>query len=296
MRLPRHLPPAIITGLTEPPGIEFAVEERLAAPTRKPGRHPWAWSAALLLHVLALTAALYVREKPLPQEQEAPASVSITFDNGGQQQTTAPPAPNHGPPALAQAQTAPPPPPPPAQEQPEVNLDVPPNLLATLPPPPPKPHAVARPHQAPPQHYVMMLNGMSYGSTSPLAPAPPARQAMNLQLPQSDAQAVMGPELSVKGDVGSDWMSTLSAWVNKHGFYPEQAAEQGQQGTAEVIFNVDRNGHVTGLHLVTSAGSVFLDQAWEDLFRDNQLPPFPPDAKDDHATVDYTVHYELIGP
>lgn len=296
MRLPRHLrrPDIITSRLTEPADIFPAADERPAAPALGPARLPWAWAGSVVLHLLALALVLCVREKPLPQPEEAPASISVTLDTSGEQQTTAPPAPTPGPPQLAQAPALPPPPPPPpAPQPPEVNLNVPPNLLATLPPPTPRPHPVAPRRPAVP-HYAMMLNGMSYGSPSPAAPAPPAHQAMNMQLPQSDAQAVMGPAVTVKGDVGADWMAALTDWVNRHAYYPQAAVEQQQQGTAEVIFNVDRNGHVTGLRLVRSAGSPFLDQAWEQLFLDNQLPPFPPDAKDDHATVDYTVHYQLV--
>lgn len=246
--------------------------------------------------MLALVLAIYIREKPLPEDQAAQQSVSVTLDNGGAPQSTALPAPIHGPPQPAQMPTAPPPPPPPpAQAQPEVNLNIPENLLATLPPPPPHPapQARPRPHPALPNHSVMMLNGMSYGNPSPYAPAQPAQKSMNLDMPQSDAQAVMGPEFTVKGDVGSDWMSSLSKWVNAHAYYPQAAVEQNQQGTAEVEFDVDRKGNVSNLRLLTSSGSTFLDQAWYGIFQGAQLPPFPANTKSDHVTVDYTIHYIL---
>ncbi len=59
-------------------------------------------------------------------------------------------------------------------------------------------------------------------------------------------------------------------------------------------FTVDRKGNVTGLHLLRSAGSPFLDGAWMNLFAQNQLPPFPAGTKADHVEVDYTVHYQII--
>ncbi len=296
MRLPRHLPD-IITSLTEPAEIVSAPDVRLAPPARRRDWLLWACAAALALHVLALVLALYVREKPLPEDQAAQQSVSVTLDNNGAQQSTAPPAPVSGPPQPAQAPTAPPPPPPPAQQQPEVNLNLPEDLLATLPPPPPHPRPQARPqpHPAPPQHSVMMLNGMSYGRPSPQLPTPPAPPGMNMSLPQSDAQAVLGPEFTVKGDIGADWMSSLGKWVNAHAYYPQAAAEQNQQGNAEVEFDVDRQGHVSGLRLITSSGSTFLDQAWYGIFQGAQLPPFPAGTKSDHVTVDYTIHY-ILGP
>jgi protein TonB len=141
----------------------------------------------------------------------------------------------------------------------------------------------------------MMMNGMSYGRPSPELPTPPAPPGMNMSMPQSDAQAVMGPEFTVKGDIGSDWMSSLSKWVNAHAYYPQAAVEQNQQGTAEVEFDVDRKGNVTGLRLLTSSGSTFLDQAWYGIFQGAKLPPFPANTKSDHVTVDYTIHY-ILGP
>jgi protein TonB len=136
------------------------------------------------------------------------------------------------------------------------------------------------------------MNGMSYGNPSP--PLPNARQAMNLSLPMSDSQAVLAPELAIKGDIGADWDAELTKWVNDHKYYPQAAAEQNQQGNVQIEFTVDRAGNVTGLHLLNGSGSPFLDQAWLGLFQDNTLPAFPPGTKADHVTVDATMHFELI--
>jgi protein TonB len=248
------------------------------------------------LHALVLVLALFLHERPLPEEQEAPQSFSVVFQNGGTQQATAPPAQVQAPPQPAQSQAIPPPPPPPpTPQQPEVNLNVPENMLATLPPPPPRPQP-PRPRPAMPHHYTMMMSGMSYGNTSPQVPTRPAPPGMNMSLPQNDTQAVMGPTFSVKGDVGADWMSALNKWVNEHAYYPQAAVEQNQQGTAEVEFTVDRQGNVTSLRLLTSSGSPFLDQAWYGLFQGAQLPPFPAGTKADHVTVDYTIYYQLVPP
>jgi len=249
--------------------------------------------------VLALCIVLFVRERPPVQEEQSPPGVSVVFENGGSPEATAPPIVRQGPPQQAQAPAVPPPPPPPTpQAQAEVNLNMPENPLATLPsapqpqptPPQPRPH----PRPAPPQRYIVM-NDMSYGNPSArAAPAPTHGRGMNLSLPENDTQALTGADFAVRGDAGSDWNAALTKWVSEHAYYPQAAIEQNQQGTAEVEFTVDRNGHVSGLRLLRSANSPFLDQAWELLFSENQLPPFPPDAKDDHVTVDYTVHYQLI--
>ncbi len=309
--MPRHLRPLrdIIITVPEPAGVGpddvTVARAHLATPVRKWRRNPWAWGAALLLHALVIAAALLVRVRT-PPEPQSPPGVSVVFDSEGTgPQTTAPQSPLHGPPQPAEA-PKPPPPPPAAPAQPTPNPDatevqVPDMPLTALPnpppipAPPPRPAHAAHPHRAaPPQKYVF-LNGMSYGNPSPAAPAaPPAPRGLKLNMPTSDAQAATASDFSVKGNAGADWDAALTKWVQEHAYYPQAAIEQNQEGTATVEFTVDRQGHVTGLRLLDSAGSPFLDQAWEQLFRDNTLPPFPPDAKDDHVTVRYTVHYQLI--
>ena len=141
----------------------------------------------------------------------------------------------------------------------------------------------------------MMLNGMSYGNTSPASPpAPNARRGLNLSLPQTEAQAANTPELAIKGEIGADWEAALDRWVEAHKYYPQAAIEQDQQGSVKIEFTVDRAGNVTGLHLLNGSGSPFLDQAWLGLFAQNRLPQFPPGTKSDHITVDATMHFELI--
>ncbi|MDE8347695.1 MAG: TonB family protein [Acidocella sp.] len=280
--------------------------ERLTAPPRAWRWKPWAWAAALCLHLLVIFLfLLFARERP-PAEETSPPGIAVVFDHGGAPKAAAPPGPRHGPESVAEAPppAAPPPAASVASAPPEVNLNMPTTPFAALqsaplpalPPQPrqitrPQPRQITRPQPKPSQKYVVM-NNMSYGH-----PAPPvlgARPALNLSLAQSDAQAANAPELTVKGNIGADWMAALSKWVNEHKYYPQAAAEQGQQGNASVEFTVDRAGNVTGVHLTASAGSPFLDQAWVQLFADNQLPAFPPGTKSDHVTVDATMHYMLI--
>jgi protein TonB len=281
----------------------LAAGERLAAPPPPPrwGKitRRLAWAAAVLLHALVIALFILFARERLPPEAQSPPGISVVFDNGGTTQTQAPPAPRVGPETPAEAPPpAAPPPPQTAQEQPNVNLNLPDMPLATVQSAPqpqtqqkPQPRPVHRPRPAPPQHY-MVMNNMSYGNPSP--PMPQAQQGMNLSLPMSDAQAVNGPELTIKGDVGADWDAALNKWVNDHKYYPQAAVEQNQQGNVEIEFTVDRAGNVTGLHLLNGSGSTFLDQAWLGLFADNTLPPFPPGSKSDHVTVDATMHFELI--
>jgi protein TonB len=280
----RRRNPAIeaLRGFALPAGLVPAAGERPAPTSPAPRRRPWPWAATLLLHGLILAAILFVRARPELTEDQAPASVDVVLDHGGHSQTTAPPAPVHGPPLPAQS--APPPPPPKAQPAPSPKPA----------PPLPRAHSAPPVHSAPPAPHYAVMQGMSFGQASPLMPQPPQPNfphAMNFNPPQSDAQAVAGPELTIKGHIGADWQAALNKWVNEHKYYPQAAAEQNQQGDVEIEFTVDRQGNITGLHLLSGSGSVFLDQAWLGLFRGVQLPPFPPGTKDDHITVDATMHY-----
>jgi protein TonB len=137
---------------------------------------------------------------------------------------------------------------------------------------------------------------MSFGSPSTSPTAPAQRQALNLALPQTDAQAVAGPQLTVKGDIGADWMSELNDWVNAHKYYPAAAAAQNQQGSVQIEFTVNRQGKVTGLHMLSSSGYNFLDLAWLGMFQGVTLPPFPHGTKSDQITIDATMQYELVNP
>ena len=266
---------------------------------------------AVLLHAAVILLFLLFARERQPQEDDSQQGVSVVFDNGGQTQATAPPAPHEGPTSIAQAPppASPPPPPQPqtTQAPPQVNLNLPPMPFADVQsapmpqiPPPPQPQPQQQPaqrpvpHPQPVQKYTVM-NGMSFGNPSnPSPPMPQAPQGLNLSMPESDMQAAIGPEVTVKGDAGADWDAALNKWVNDHKYYPQAALEQNQQGDVKIEFTVDRAGNVTGLHMLSGSGSPFLDQAWLGLFAQNQLPPFPPGAKSDHVMVDATMHFEII--
>jgi protein TonB len=276
----------------------------LAPPLRPWRRRPWAWGAALALHIAALLFIIFFLRVVPPKDEDSAPGVAVVFDHGGETQTAAPPSPLKGAQEATAAPPPPPPPPPPqsAAAQPEVNLNMPDMSMPELPPlpqtaaqapPPPRP---APAHRAPPhpaQRYVMM-NGMSYGQASPSPPHLSSRPALNTSLPESNAEAVNAPELTIKGKIGADWKAELSRWVNEHKYYPDAAAEQGQQGNVTVEFTVDRNGNVTGLRMLDGSGSPFLDQAWLGLFANNTLPPFPPGTQSQTLDIVATMHFELI--
>jgi protein TonB len=83
--------------------------------------------------------------------------------------------------------------------------------------------------------------------------------------------------------------------VQAHLYYPEQAALNGEDGTAEVVLEIDRYGKVLSVELVTPSGSQWLDLSTQGMFRGAHVPAFPQGTKEDTATVDQTIHYILRG-
>lgn len=135
------------------------------------------------------------------------------------------------------------------------------------------------------------MNNMSLGR-GPTSLSPTGQRGLDMSLPQSDAQAVMAPQVTIQGQYGADWGAAFNKWVYAHLYYPDAAAAQGQQGYVTVTFTAHRDGSVTGLHLVSGSGSNFLDLAWQGIFLQNQLPKFPPGGSDT-VQITATVHYEL---
>jgi protein TonB len=140
-----------------------------------------------------------------------------------------------------------------------------------------------------------MSNSQFYGPAAAPAPDTPTRRpGMNLQLSEAQLAKFQAPEFSIKGKVGADWKEAFTRWVNEHKYYPRAAIELGQQGRSTIHLVVHADGSITGLRLLKSAGSSFLDEAWLDLFRDVKVPPFPPGTKAKKVEIVATMHYELI--
>jgi TonB family protein len=186
-----------------------------------------------------------------------------------------------------------------------MNLELPPlPEFAPIPlplPPPPLPPAPPRP----PQRIAgsrsrarssslgggLVMNGLSFSGGG--SPSGGRTTGLNLDLPETE-QPGNDSDLSVRGDVGANWIAELEQWVDAHKYYPEMAGELNQQGTVIIRFTVDRAGHVSHLAMVSPTGYALLNEAWLGLFRDADLPPFPPDAKSDTATITASMRFEII--
>ena len=298
--------------------------DRLAAPTAGSG----------VLHLLVLLALLVVLPKPQGGHAPEPSSVQMLFPQTGSSGMTGAEAPTPqtggGTPARQPASSPPPtvtlppdvapaPEPLPEPAPPEASPTPAPTPTAPPVPKPETPTPVARPRASTrtmrlrtsrPTEARRSSNPfdapMNLTFASPDEEGPPAARARHGSHGAVDLS--LGPiahngemripyaRTGIKG-VSPDYDAELQDWIQRHLYYPEEAARKGQDGTAEVHVVLDRDGQVRDVELTTSSGADLLDDATSGMFRGATLPPVPPDMAGGHFDIDLTVHYILMhGP
>jgi len=95
-------------------------------------------------------------------------------------------------------------------------------------------------------------------------------------------------------DPGPDWLDELHRWAAAHAFYPQEAAQEGEQGSVTVQVQIDHFGHVLNVDMVSRSGSQWLDLAWLGQWRHATVPSFPQGTMGDTTTLQYTINYILI--
>ena len=244
-------------------------------------------SAALHIAAIALLVLLGTRGSAPPEEQAAP-SFAIQFTDGSEQ-SASPPAPASQPPA----------------SQPQVNLG---GSAMEAPPQPEDQPAEQLPRPAPRYGTALRPTARNnpFAHVVPFDLRPQARQqqrsfagngrGLNLFAGPVVANGRLQDSIThVMGSHGaSDWGEALREFVEEHKYYPREAAENGEQGSAVLRVTVSRDGTVKRLVLVSSSGSHLLDAAWMAVFRDNRLPPFNDDMPGGEITFNYELDYSLI--
>lgn len=239
--------------------------------------------------------------EPLSQVAEPPSQPAAPM----------PPAP-HLPPAQplpvpdALATPRPPPPPepvPPATPEVAAVPTPAPRSSVEPPPPPPKPAAAA-----------------SKSAPAPLKPAPPhprlvsrplpssrlpiGAQTPNIQAPVTDPSPQVGghapaaanplvPAAAFGPEVTAGWRGAVSAWLQSHKTYPDEARQRSEEGSALVRFTVDRSGRVLEFAVLRGTGSASLNAAVERMLTNAQLPAFPSTMTQERTTVTVQVRYAL---
>jgi len=98
----------------------------------------------------------------------------------------------------------------------------------------------------------------------------------------------------IKGRADADWLNDLHRWWLQHGYYPEQAALAGEDGTVNIQIVVDHYGRVHTVDLTGRSGSQWLDMGAQAVFRGANLPPFPPGSPEDEITLALSINYILV--
>ena len=290
---------------------------------------PWV-VGSLAAHLFALFVIIFVHVVSPPVVPPEEPSFGMVFEpsNTGTKgaphpsQYTSTPQGEKSPEMHPTPQSQPPPSPPPApapsppQEQAEVNL-IPPEYQQAPPPPPPQEQAESVPQeqrqkQARQQSRRQPSPRQSPSRNNPFANpmlysfAPQARQSQSggfrssRSLDLSAGPVVSGGRLQdavahVIGPGGrGDYMEALSEFVELHKYYPPSSARNGEEGESVIRVTIERDGTVKDMRLLSSSGSSMLDSAWEAVFRDNKLPPFPDDLPGNQQTFTLSLNYHLL--
>jgi periplasmic protein TonB len=136
---------------------------------------------------------------------------------------------------------------------------------------------------------------MKFSFGPPEAPgAAPGKPLLSLGLPKRGPEDSSPFSIDTDAEVGPDWRNALAAWVEAHSYYPQQAAEMGQEGSVRVLVTTSPEGRVLAVEMEHRSGSQWLDLALDGLFRGAKLPPMPKSAGDQPVTFHFTMHYILI--
>lgn len=274
---------------------------------------PAAWASAAL-HLFALLALVLLHRVPAVPLPPPEPSFDVVFQ-GDKAPVKGAPKPGKFM-AIPEGETSPQPvptpprtsPPPSPAAPPEVNL-LPPEYAQEFEPPPPQAQAEPVPHPAPrnarrpAQKQTARNNPFAHPMMLSFAPAPPMayrglRHSKSLDL--SMGPVIAGGRIQdavahvSSPGASADYIEGISEYVETHKFYPQQAADNGDEGTSVLEVTISRDGRVRNVRLVASAGSRWLDMGWESLFRGHQFAPFPDDMKEKERTFTLSMDYQII--
>ncbi|KAA2213281.1 energy transducer TonB [Teichococcus oryzae] len=245
-------------------------------------------------------------EAPAPAPPPEPVPPAPQPQLEPQPELAEPPPPE--PPVLAEA------PPQAVEPEPEPELPLPPPPVVELAPPTPlrlNPQPPPLPRPAP-------RRAAPFAGTTDLSQGPPVMLAPQPRRPPPGGggggmdlamgavpQRSQGPRRPrhtnpleyVSGvQPNIDWAAALTAWAQRRMYYPPQAGMAGEDGVTVMRMTVHRDGRISGLRVISSSGSRWLDSASLAMFRDAMVPAFTPDMAEegDSVTLTFRARYNLI--
>jgi periplasmic protein TonB len=170
---------------------------------------------------------------------------------------------------------------------------LPPDQTEALTPPPRKPvvRQPAKPIGRGPQPRAVVAAPTL--APNRLAEAPQtATAASQYSAGQSVAAAAM-PATVPGPDLAANYGAMISAWLERHKYYPESARQRGEEGGVKLRFRVDRFGRVLAYRLLESTGYADLDAGIDQMMRGAQLPPFPAGMTQSQIEVQVKLRFNL---
>jgi periplasmic protein TonB len=290
---------------TEKPVAMEASREIVTAP-RRPDTGRWAICIALALGIHAAAAAALVAHWNAEPDQVANAplilveleTLPVAPDTKPAEQ---PPGPQQQQSAAAPERPKPlektaaaPPLPQPAEAPPQPAPQKPAERIAALPAEPkaelqvavPPPKSLEKPAEKPAEKPVEKKLRPRHAS---LASAPSSAEH------RAERAAAPTPGASARNpDAVPSWKSQLAARLERFKRYPSEAQSRGEQGVAQLAFNVDRSGGVHRARIVHSSGSSLLDAATLALVeRAAPLPPPPPEISGAQIAIQVPIRYNM---
>ena len=176
-----------------------------------------------------------------------------------------------------------------------------PNITNDVPPGPPQPDAEPEPE---PKKPIEKIELPPDPKAEPVAVMPPPKpiekpkqkHASLASMPSradqqaNQAAAPMPGASSRNSDAAPNWKTQLVAALERQKRYPSEA--RGDQGTAQLAFNVDRQGGVHNARVTRSSGSSVLDhEALALVQRAQPLPPPPPEVSGAQIPIVVPIRY-----
>ena len=92
---------------------------------------------------------------------------------------------------------------------------------------------------------------------------------------------------------GADFTVWIKHWKNEvyRNWIVPQPALVVFRGHADIEFTVERDGTVSSMHLVKSAGQPNLDRAAENALHESHFFPLPSDFRPSHVTINVSFFY-----
>ena len=131
---------------------------------------------------------------------------------------------------------------------------------------------------------------------SPPAPITSAMQTEAERKREAAADAVNGTQAAEPSVSMPQWTTKLMDQLQRSKRYPAAAQRRREEGTAQVVFTIDRQGRLLSASIQKSSGSEALDtEALALLKRAAPFAPPPPELGREHISLTVPVRFRLRG-